>query len=353
MENIESIENIQSPTNITENFPIKEQNNLYNSNNYDEFLEAYEKPISYRQPKPRLPTINTFFMKDMSYVSKSVYDLVQQRETQIMNNKYISSRKGVANIIKIFAFLYLTGMRVGELLPQYPSINPQPTITYQRKKNYTYFIVTRIAEKHITEHMIKDNHKVPKKREIVITHIPVDDFYEWNLWNYVTDNNNDLTVSFADKFRFEDRNNLTHAISYAFKTDLTDGVKNYNNRGLNCHILRHWRAFSLLVNKSYDRELIQKLFSWNDEHMLSYYASIKRMLNAREQLQIIDRIIMRNKKFSRQYYDVGRITADFKDDEDDEDNNDEEIDEAPNIEDTLDDDKEDELEEKDNNIEED
>ena len=273
--------------------------------------------------KRRLPTINTFFMNDMSYVSKTIYELVQQRDMQIMDNSHLSSRKGIINPIKTFIFLYLTGMRVGELVPQYPSINPQPTLTYQKKQNYTYFIVTRIAEKHITEHMLQNGYKVPKKREIVITHIPVDDFYEWNLWNYITDNNNDLSVSFAHRWTFENRNNLTHAISNIFKTNLTDGVNNYINRGLNCHILRHWRAFSLLVNKSYDRELIQRLFSWNDEHMLSYYASIKRMLNAKEQLQMIDRIIMRNKRYSRQYYDVGKITADTND-EDDEENNEEE-----------------------------
>lgn len=270
---------------------------------------------------PRLKSANTFFLHDMSYVSKSIFEMLQAREQQIIESQHLSSRSGIVAPIKAFIFLYLTGMRVGELLPPEPEFNAQPVLTYQKKDNYTYMVVQRIAEKHIIDrYPPSESFPIgkPRRREVVICNIPIDDFYEWNLWNYITDNGNNMTVNFANKWGWETRNNLTHAIANAFKADLTDGVHEYPNRSLNCHILRHWRAFSLLINKGYDEPLVQRLFTWNDDKMLGYYASVRRMLNSKEQLQMIDRVIARNAAHARQYYDLGHITASHAEEETDD-----------------------------------
>jgi len=113
------------------------------------------------------------------------------------------------------------------------------------------------------------------------------------MWVLITDGG--LALSASEIFRFQEwksikKENLSCLIKTNFRADLRDTRgKLHRESGITPHILRHMRAFSVVVNYGVEVPLVVKWFGWTDQRMLYYYAHIRTKLSTRNQVEMLKR----------------------------------------------------------------
>ena len=155
------------------------------------------------------------------------------------------------------------------------------------------------------QRMALDNRKIVQRymvnlekseREVIAQNFPLDGIYEKRMWDYITDEGQNLNlktwITGFGEYTPTTRTAITNRFKDSFKARLTDGEKIYENHSVNPHILRHLRAYSLLFNKDYKVPLIQSYFGWERIQMLTdHYVYIKRAIKDREQLAMLERTL--------------------------------------------------------------
>lgn len=181
-------------------------------------------------------------------------------------------------LVKYFYFLYLTGCRLME------PIKEPVRLSMQHQDGGTQVIVRHLNEKHPT---------ADGNPDFTTAEFPVFDEWEQKMWLFITDGA--INTDSDDIFRFKDWGALntscmSHLIDRNFFVDLKDlSGKAHRHEGLSPHILRHMRAFNVVITHNVRPELAITWFGWKDIKMLYYYAHIKELMSIRNQHQILKR----------------------------------------------------------------
>jgi integrase len=123
--------------------------------------------------------------------------------------------------------------------------------------------------------------------------VPVFNTAEQRMWNFITDGG--LTLNAKDMFEIDKwkstaRNNMWSLIKSNFKVDLRDdNGKLHKDCGISPHILRHMRAYNVIVNYGVEVPYAVAFFGWKDERMLYYYAHIRDSMNIKSQVDMLRR----------------------------------------------------------------
>lgn len=190
-----------------------------------------------------------------------------------------------AVLTKTFYFMFLSGCRQQEIFKKpYPTINLQ-TITEPGKPARYAVLLTHINEKH---GMDPSNPTMPKTIPLML---PIFDEYELAMWNYITDGGVQTraeSIFRYDLWRSTGPKNIHRLIKTNFKADLRSPLgKVYYDHGITPHILRHMRAYNLLINHNVPEALCMRYMGWNSRQMLYYYAHIERMMQTKDQLSML------------------------------------------------------------------
>lgn len=188
-----------------------------------------------------------------------------------------------ADLERYVLWLYATGSREGE-----PFIKPYPRISVMKPRDLPWKIVKviRVIEKSFT--------KGTKEREIIEQHIPVFDQAEEEIWRKILDDYeltdlDDLFERMAKHFHCRKSGkrsgNLSTIVQHNFRAEMRTGDgKLLKNAPISIHALRHHRAYSLLVQRGLDDDLVTSLFGWHDPRMCTYYAYLSREIKGQAQL---------------------------------------------------------------------
>lgn len=183
-------------------------------------------------------------------------------------------------LVKYFYFLYLTGSRLME-----PVCEPRPQINIINKDGKVYIAIHKVNEKH----KALDG----SGREVIDQALPVFNQYEQSMWNFITDGG--MVTDTADIFKFDKwRSRTKHNMNCLLKTNFRTNLRDENGRvhidyGITPHILRHMRAFNVIVNYGVEVPLAIRWFGWTDQRMLYYYAHIRKALNIGSQVEMLKR----------------------------------------------------------------
>lgn len=246
---------------------------------------------------------NNLYLSDMKDVSKSVWKI--GRNFFEGRNPHV---KYPGNLRKLFYLTYLTGSRIGELVRE-----PYPLLQIYELEGIHVMSVKKLNEKHFTtreplnqnEPVVRvGGHVLRRKlnletsiRQQITQNLPIDNEYEARMWNYVTRDYTQLnTRAWLQSFGgYKSRESISHRFSRLFKANLMDEKGNaYPNHGINPHMLRHLRAYNL-VQKGYEERLIQQYFGWVSRDMLYHYTYIKRLIEDKEQREIVRRMLKKEK----------------------------------------------------------
>jgi integrase len=224
---------------------------------------------------------NNLYLTDLSDVSKTIYQAGQRYIKWVNKQESPRGIKSPAYLVKLFYLDYLTGARIGEMLRE-----PYPKLQRDKINRHEIVIVTKINQKHWKS-------KKEGLREMMIQMIPIRGPYETAMWEYVTDEwGNTNTGSWLSSFGgYKARNSITNRFKHHFKATLTDGSNIYEDRGIPPHVLRHLRAYNLLLNRGYEESFIQVFFGWSRKAMLEHYTYIKLALQGKQLKQMVERML--------------------------------------------------------------
>ena len=239
---------------------------------------------------------NQWFFEHSDKMCEEIYNMGKIYMETMNDPKKRPKRhmKYPAQLTKYFFFLYLTGARAKEPIL---SLNLELQVRSEKDMNYIY--VKQINEKHF------DNNNNRIETEVAI---PIFCEHERLMWKYITNSGKDMNTKHI--FEFEAwaikknkkgvvrQDNLTRYISN-FRTGLWDLQGNlHKNERISPHILRHSRAFSMLVNHQAPIPLILGIMRWNSNQMLFYYTYLKRSMKFGNMLKMIKDSGYLDKKFN-------------------------------------------------------
>ena len=263
-----------------------------------------------------------WFLEDRSNIDKSIYD--------IMTNAMASTRafKNKQLFFQYFAFLYFSGRR--RIEPFMDDVFIKRFMEGDMKMvkiisvNAKHFIKPKFfclkcnaitnSRAAIKQHLIEQNHYTKGEKSYIIKgkrkpHIQIFriwNAYEQSLIDFLLQGRTEISISFLPLLpkRFqvlskEDREKIllaqsnekeTYLISITskfkmFRARITNGRKGLDGWILP-HMLRHMRAYNLLINKHIRSEIVQRLLGWNRKEMVDYYADIKNTLGEQEMIEI-------------------------------------------------------------------
>jgi len=240
---------------------------------------AVQTVIPMEDNQTRRRNCNNWYFSNQSDICKQVWDIGQAYLTKFKDDKTKPHRHNwfPVQLTKYFYFLYLTGARLNE-----PFLKPGIELNTGFQDGYSYMQVTRVNEKHFT--------RQTANREVIAAIMPIFDIYEQQMWNFITDGGNVFNTEQIFKFSewgnvADDR--ISRLVKRNFKTNLRDEAGNvHKNAGITPHILRHMRCANLILHRVRE-ELILRWIGWADKRMMYYYAHIKRILDVRNQTQMI------------------------------------------------------------------
>lgn len=243
---------------------------------------AYKKPTKAEGGyTPLKRSMNHWYFADLSKnISEQVLAIGEAYNQRIKEGsiKHINSHP--VQLLRYFYFLYLTGSRLME-----PTRTPTPRIVLSNTEGKVYIEVQKVNEKH----------KSPdgKDSDVIVQALPVFNEAEQRMWNFITDGGMSLNaedIFELSQWKSTTKYNMNGLIKSNFKADLRDpNGKLHKNQGITPHILRHMRAYSVIVNYGAEVPYAIELFGWHDERMLYYYAHIRGRLHVNTQLEMLKR----------------------------------------------------------------
>jgi hypothetical protein len=238
-----------------------------------------------KRPEPRRKNRNKWYLQNQKDPCREIYELGQEYIHKMEDPKERPRRrmKNPVALVKLFYWLWLTGGRQQEAFKK-----PYPTITIAGRGDKVAVISTHLNQKQ------KD-----KKDEVVAT-IPVFDEWEQAMWNFITDGGREEqgeNIFQYKSWHSTANNNITQLFKYAFTTTLIDPddpdpkTRIHRASPLIPHILRHARAFNVLMNHGMrdDKTLVKKWFGWKSDAMLDYYPNIGKVLSTEDQMDILEK----------------------------------------------------------------
>ncbi len=188
--------------------------------------------------------------------------------------------------LKYAAFIYLSGARRMEpfLMPPY---------IYLLRQEPRVYVIRKVNEKHFN-----------RAGKRIIEDIPwlVHSDYEMQLFYFLLEGRKEMALNFdqllgrrinKDISTEELRKigvKITHGFERNFKMEITNGEQ-IKKVGIPIHLLRHLRAYELVVNKGYPPALVQKLVGWSSMNMVFYYAQIQKAMKQKEILAMYEKLI--------------------------------------------------------------
>lgn len=242
----------------------------------------YEQGIKVKNPdryRPEKKYRSLWYLADSRDICRQIWEIGQEYYKR-MQDPGKRGRHHIANpahFTKLFYWLYLTGARQQEAF-----LEPRPTLEIVNKEGGTYIILQHVNQKH------KQSNGA---REIVTATIPILDIWEQKMWNFITDEG--LSTNAEEIFRYDlwkstNKANITGLVKHSFFTNLKDeNGKVHKGEGIFPHMLRHTRAYNLLINHNIPKELVKLWMGWKLEDMLYYYAQIARIIQVEDQLEIL------------------------------------------------------------------
>jgi integrase len=266
-----------------------------------------------------------WFLRDMNNISQQIYEAISKAsaESSYSKNKELW--------LQYAAYIFLSGRRRMEPM----LLNPTVSLIETRPRIYN---ITTVNEKHfIVKHRKKKAAETAKhpqegidpayakilallekrskkkqpvvpgtERQIIQAPFMVMDKYENALFQFIMKGRKLATLDFTPLLVGRTAKNISLGMSTAelrqvgsyvsrdftgrLKMNITDGVKHLDNASVPLHLLRHIRAYDLLINKDYPPTIIQRLLGWNDIKMVYYYADIVNAFNAKEQISMYKRM---------------------------------------------------------------
>ena len=249
---------------------------------------AVEGGFIYKKPskkeggyKPISRNMNHWYFADLSKnVSEQVLAIGEAYNKRVKDGSIKHMNGHPVQLLRYFYFLYLTGSRLME-----PMCTPSPSIVLSNTEGKVYIEVQKVNEKHRSPD--------GKERDVIVQALPVFNEAEQRMWNFITDGG--MLLSAEDIFELHNWNsttkyNMSLLIKANFKADLRDpNGKLHKSQGITPHILRHMRAYSVIVNYGAEVPYAVELFGWHDERMLYYYAHIRGRLHVNTQVEMLKR----------------------------------------------------------------
>ena len=228
--------------------------------------------------KPAKKNKNTWRFHNIANISQEVWKAGQEYMYKMQDSSQRPRRrnKNPALVTKVFYWLYLSGARQQEAFKK-----PYPTLRFQAKADEAWIEVS-----HLNQKRKKD------KKEVISYILPIFDEFERSMWNFISDGGQETKAE--NIFKYNDwtstsQSNISHIFERAFKATLvnTDDPdrRPIKDEGIPPHLLRHMRAYDVLVNHSINKTDVQKMFGWKSDIMVYYYADINEMLTKEEQLK--------------------------------------------------------------------
>lgn len=243
---------------------------------------VYSKPTKAQGGyTPIRKNMNNWYFSDLARnVSEQVLEMGEAYNARLKaGGRHLNSHP--IQLIRYVYFLYLSG---GRLMEPLSGECPPRISLLSNAEGKVYIEVEKANEKH----------KAPDGSPDKLTQVlPVFNAAEQRMWNFITDGG--LLLNSDEIFEFKDwksttHDNLSNLIKYNFRTDLRDTTgKLHKDQGITPHILRHMRAYSVIVNYGVEPAYAIELFGWRNERMLYYYAHIRGRLKASSQLQMLKR----------------------------------------------------------------
>ena len=252
------------------------------------FGKGKRKPAAAAAAAPRRRNKNQWHFNNSHDCCKEVWEMGERYMATFQAKETRPRRhmKYPALLTKYTLFLYLTGARAMEPIL---SENMQLEVKSESGNNYIY--VKRVNEKHF------EANKSRQQMEVVI---PIFCEYERRMWKYITNKGLDMNTKLI--FQFDNWGKLTHdkLNRYVgnFKTDLRDDAGSlHRGARMTPHILRHMRAFNLLINHRAPDALIVGIMGWDNNQMLYYYAHIRTMMKMDSMLKLAKESGFLSRKF--------------------------------------------------------
>ncbi|MEM4066536.1 MAG: tyrosine-type recombinase/integrase [Candidatus Micrarchaeaceae archaeon] len=265
-----------------------------------------------------------YFLTDMRNIDKNIYDII----TQAMSSSKVFRNKQL--FFQYVVFLYLSGSRRIE-----PFLSKPFIATWKQNikgKTVQFYKINRINAKHfvkpsyscpcgfktsskesIVQHCKAENthYTISGKRAQMSAIFKINNPYERALLDFLMQGRQELSFDFtpllpksfikmpqdereaallgtsAEKERFIASMTAKFRM---FKTRITDGRKAVDYHLLP-HMLRHLRAYCLLINYGLPPELVRRLLGWTSKAMVDYYAEINAAMQEKEEIAIYEQMI--------------------------------------------------------------
>mgnify|MGYP001626464596 FL=1 len=222
---------------------------------------------------------NSWFLPDMTNIDKAIVHAIEE------NSEEGNYHKNKGLWLKYATFVYLSGARRMEpfLMPPY---------IYLLRQEPKIYVIRKVNEKHFNK---------AGKRIIEDTPWLVHSDYEMQLFYFLLEGRKEISLNFDQLLgRRLDKDistqelrllgsKITHKFEKNFIMEITNGEQTLKT-GIPIHLLRHLRAYELVVNKGYPPALVQKLIGWNTMDMVFYYAQIQKAMRQKEVLAMYEKL---------------------------------------------------------------
>lgn len=260
---------------------------------------------------------------DRSDIDKTFFDMMQNAmdNTPLFRNKQL--------FFQYVTLLYIGGKRRVE-----PFLRPVTIQKIESKNKNKYYRITSMVAKHYEirkgdypttkcsicgltmrtknqrkMHRLETKHRpftIISPRRITTLPFRAENIYEHALFSYLLQNHLQVTIDFTPLLppRYAEldpeallENTRKHPDMFngltikfkMFKSDITDGRQIIKNSSITPHMLRHARAYDLIVLHGYKKALVQQLLNWDSENMVDHYTDIRDMLKESELIQEYER----------------------------------------------------------------
>ena len=258
-------------------------------------ITTHAKKHKASKAKPKRHNKNNWYFNNREDVCAEVWK-AGERYMTLFQDKSTRPRRHMkypALLTKYFFFLFLSGSRCME-----PVLSENMQLEVRSDSGVNYIYIKRVNEKHT---------EANGERQQIEVIVPIFCEYERKMWKYITTSGKEMNTK--QIFQFEKWGMLKHdklnKYISNFRVDLRD---NNNTLRKECrltpHILRHMRAFNMLINHRAPDSLIVGIMGWSNTQMLYYYAHIRNMLRQENMLKLARESGFMNKKFNLEGPDV-------------------------------------------------
>lgn len=210
--------------------------------------------------------------------SKEVYEMGMRYFNRMQDPKQRPRKRfnSPAALVKVLFWIYNTGCRQQEVFKK-----PYPTMDIHSDASATWIEIS---------HQNQKQKKESKRRIDYI--IPVFNEWEQMMWNFITDGGKQTQAEAVFQYKnwpSTKNDNISKLFNRNFRTTLIDDddpqQQALADEGITPHILRHARAYDVLVNHHIDKSDVIKMFGWSNDIMVYYYADIAKRLSKEQQLK--------------------------------------------------------------------